>query len=90
MKIVWSAFVSFLFLLLAFLCVGMPFFITRPLYMNLGAIALGLVFLVTFVNSVQPRHQYAGKLASVLNVCAGGLFAAALVAWLLRSFATGA
>lgn len=79
MKTVWSASVSFLLLLLALLSFGIAFASSPALFMKIGAVALGLIFLATAINILQPEHPVASKLVTILHVCAGCLVIAALV-----------
>ncbi len=78
MKTIWSTFVSYLLLLLVLMLCGSAFIHYKPLPMKLGAAAMGLYFLVTFISATWPDQPTADKLVTVLNFCAGGLMAAAM------------
>ena len=87
MKTLWSFTVS---LLLSALASGFIVFAVnspKALFVNLAVGGVGLCFLVAFIHFTRPQDRIAGKLAGVLNVAAGGLLLAALVLWLLQTFA---
>lgn len=88
MKTTWSAFVSFLLLVLVLLFAGFGVFTSTTLPMRLGAGALGLCFLITFINGVWPDGEHANKVVKALNLCAGGLFAVAMLLVLQHYFNT--
>jgi hypothetical protein len=88
MKTIWSTFVSCLLLLLVLIFCGFGFVTAKPLPMKLGTFAMGLCFLVTFISATWPQRPIADKLVKALNVCAGGLFVAAMVLVLRHYFST--
>ena len=79
MKSVWSNVVSLLLFLLAVLFLQVPYSSLQPLHMQLGAVALGLVFLATCINTIRLQHPLAGKLVTVFHVLAGVLLIAAVI-----------
>ncbi|MFC4933277.1 hypothetical protein [Massilia sp. GCM10023247] len=79
MRIVWSASVTMLLLLLAAMCFAVPYSSTAPVYMQLGAIALGLVFLAAAINTTGLHHAVADRLVVLLHIGAGVLVVAALI-----------
>ena len=79
MKSVLSNVVSFLLFLLVVLCLQVPYTSTQPLHMQLGAVALGLVFLATFINTLRLERPLAGKFVTGLHVVAGVLLIAVVV-----------
>ncbi|MGX4644161.1 hypothetical protein [Massilia sp. SYSU DXS3249] len=87
MKRTWPAFFYFLLLLLILLFLGFGAYASHSLPMQLATAAMALGFLVAFIHFTRPEDRIAGKLAGVLNVAAGGLLLAALVVWLLHTFA---
>ena len=88
MKRIWSAFVSCLLLVLALLFLGFGAYASKALPLKLGAAALGLCFLVTFLNVVLPDGRIASTCVKVLNCCAGALSLAAMLLVLQHYFKT--
>ncbi|MEN3276938.1 MAG: hypothetical protein V7631_2728 [Massilia sp.] len=78
-KILWSTVVSMLLAFLASLFLSYAAFSPKPLFVKAGTAAVGLCFLVAFVNYAWPEKRIASKLATVFNYCAGALFLAALI-----------
>lgn len=83
MKILWSTIVSMLLASLASMFLSYAAFSPKPLFVKAGTAAVGLCFLVAFLNYAWPEKRIASKLATVFNYCAGALFLAALIlgAW---------
>lgn len=79
MRIVWSASVTMLLLLLAAMFFAIPYSSTAPVYLQLGAVALGLVFLAAAVNTTGLHHPATDRLVVLLHIGAGLLVVAALV-----------
>ena len=88
MKRIWSVFVSCLLLLSVLLFLGFGAYGSATLPLKLGATALGLCFLVTFLNVALPNGRIADTCVKVLNVCAGALFLAAMLLVLQHYFNT--
>ena len=88
MKTIWSTFVSFLLLLLVLMFAGFGVVASKPWPVKLGAAAMGFCFLSTFISASWPESRGAGKLVKAANLCAGGLFAAALLLVLQHYFST--
>lgn len=85
MKTLWSFAVSMLLMSLASGFLVFAAASPKPLFVKAGVAALGLCFLVAFIHVARPHDRIAAKLASVLNMAAAGLFATALVLWLLQA-----
>lgn len=79
MRIVRSASVTMLLLFLAAMFFAVPYSSTAPVYMQLGAIALGLVFLAAAINTTGLHHPAADRLVVLLQIGAGVLVVAALI-----------
>ena len=88
MKTIWSTFVSFLLLLLVLMFFGFGFVTYKPLPMKLASAGMGLYFLITFISANWPDRPVADKLVKVFNLCAGGLFAVAMLLVLQHYFNT--
>ena len=79
MKKVWSNIVSVLFTLLVVVCLQVPLTSTQPPHVQLGAVALGLVFLAALINTLRLEGPVAGKVVTGFQVLAGVLVITALV-----------
>jgi hypothetical protein len=79
MKTIWSASVPLLLLIVALVFLDVPFSSSHPPFVKIGAVALGLIFLATAINTSHLHHPFAEKLVTILLVCAGCLVIAALV-----------
>jgi hypothetical protein len=79
MKTLWSASVPLLLLIVALVFLEVAFSSAHPPFTKIGAVALGLVFLATAINTSHVHHPLADKLVTILHVCAGCLVIAALV-----------
>ena len=88
MKTIWSAFISFLLLLLVMMFAAFGFVTAKPLPIRLFAFALGLYFLITFISATWPERQTADRLLKVLNFCAGASCVVAMLLVLQRYFNT--
>lgn len=88
MKRLWSTFVACLLLVLVLLFLGFGAYASDRLPLKLGAAALGLCFLVTFIHVVQPDGRIANRFVKAANACAGALFLAAMTLVLLHYFNT--
>jgi hypothetical protein len=88
MKTIWSNVVSCLLLLLVLMLCGFGFVTAKPLPMKLGAFAMGLCFLTTFISATWPNRPIADKLVKVSTLCAGVLFMAAMSLVLRHYFST--
>ena len=88
MKTIWSAFISFLLLLLVLMFAAFGFFTVKPLPVKLFTIAMGLHFLITFISATWTGRQAADRLVKLLNFSAGALCAAAMLLVLQHYFNT--
>jgi len=79
MKTLWPASVSLLLAIVALVFLRVAFSSSQPLFVKIGAVALGLEFLATAINASQAHHPLADKLVTILHVGAGCLVIAALV-----------
>ena len=79
MKTIWSAFSSFLLLLLVLMFAGFGFVNAKPLPVKLFAVAAGLHFLILFMSATWPDRPIAIKLVKAFNFCAGGMLIAAVI-----------
>jgi hypothetical protein len=88
MKTIWSAFISFLLLLLVLMFAAFGFVSAKPLPVKLLAIVMGLHFLITFISATWPEQQTANRLVKIFNFCASALTAAAMLLVLQHYFNT--
>ena len=88
MKTIWSAFISFLLLLLVLMFAALGFVTAKPLPVKLFAIAMGLHFLITFISATWPEQRTADRLVKIFNVSAGALCVAAMLLVLQHYFNT--
>jgi len=88
MKTIWSAFISFLLLLLVLMSAVFGFVSAKPLPVKLLAVVMGLHFLITFTSATWPEQQTANRLVKIFNFCASALTAAAMLLVLQHYFNT--
>lgn len=88
MKTIWSAFVSYLLLLLVLMFCAFGFVTAKPLPVKLFAIAMGLQFLITFISATWPQRQIADRLVKLCNFFAAALCAVAMLLVLQHYFNT--
>ena len=88
MKTLWSNLVSYLLLSLVLLLCGFFFVTAKPLPMKLAAVAMGLSFLVVYIDATWPDRPIANKLVKVFNLCIGSLSLAAILLMVKHYIAT--
>lgn len=88
MKTIWSAFTSFLLLLLVLMFAVFGFVSAKPLPVKLFAIVMGLHFLTTFISATWPERQTANRLVKIFGFCASALTVAAMLLVLQHYFNT--
>ena len=79
MKKIWSNIVSVLFTIIVVVSLQVPLTSTQPAHVQLGAVALGLVFLAALINTLRLQGPVAGKVVTGFQVLAGVLVIVAVV-----------